>query len=418
MSIESLNKSIDNKFAEIQNELITAKNAFRSIMPVNTNTGKSSEKVKNEKVETSVNDSQISEMLESMIPAILSEALPGIPVDNERYKTLDNAIRSSVLPKIRESLKSGKVDDIKPILSSMIPQIIQATSASGAATKTKQQMISFFPEIEAQANEDLERLKAETKRRQQRMKCDPVDVEIKSPEVPIAMMDLGPGAIQNQLPAGTIPITVPPMPTMPTDLMTGNEAIYSRKEYAALRYLERDLTKEGHSPRFQILEGGLIAVYLDDKPAKSFTLDLAGKLINNKNKWTPGIMPSNSGYEQLCWYSYDKNPANLFAWINDDILEDKSIIPPKTINLNSHVNLLTIPATSKEDKTNLYNRLYRMIEKGVFANFTGCRFGIVDYKDYQNFNLKMMRYMGYNIPALRYDPNYIINCHNGKVVLP
>lgn len=289
---------------------------------------------------------------------------------------------------------------------------------TNAAKKATDQMCSFFPEIDAAANAGIEQMKAEQKRRNQKMKVDPIPVQVDQTtnpnQVPVVTMDLGPGAIAPQaVPNGMIPVQVAPQPSMPASMMSGNEAVFAKHKH--LSYLEKDLKKAGHNPRFVELEGGLIAVFLDDKPEKSFTLDVAGKLFNKKHKWTPGIMPSNSGYEQVSWFSYDKENPDLFAWIDGAELDDKKdIINMKNRILNNYVNMLTITATG-EDKTNLIKRLHKMVSVGVFQDFNGCRFAVTDYEDYNNFNLRMMQYQGYNVPAMRYDPNFVIDCHNGKV---
>lgn len=287
-----------------------------------------------------------------------------------------------------------------------------------AAKKTTEQMCSFFPEIDAAANAGIEQLKADQRRKNQKMKVDPIPVPVDNTtdpnQVPVVTMDLGPGAIVPQaVPNGTIPVRVAPQPSMPASMMSGNEAVFAKHKH--LSYLEKDLKKAGHNPRFVELEGGLIAVFLDDKPEKSFTLDVAGKLFNKKHKWTPGIMPSNSGYEQVSWFSYDKENPDLFAWIEGAELDDKKdIINMKNRILNNYVNMLTITANG-EDKTNLIKRLHKMVSAGVFQDFNGCRFAVTDYEDFNNFNLRMMQYQGYNVPALRCDPNFVIDCHNGKV---
>lgn len=318
-----------------------------------------------------------------------------------------------------------KQEDTKPQNNTSVneqkkvePTSETVVNETNAAKKATEQMCSFFPEIDAAANAGIERMKAEQKRRNQKMKVDPIPVQVDQTtdpnQVPVVTMDLGPGEIAPQaVPNGMIPVQVAPQPSIPTSMMSGNEAVFAKHKH--LSYLEKDLKKAGHNPRFVELEGGLIAVFLDDKPEKSFTLDVAGKLFNKKHKWTPGIMPSNSGYEQVSWFSYDKENPDLFAWIDGAKLDDKKdIINMKNRILNNYVNMLTITATG-EDKTNLIKRLHKMVNVGVFQDFNGCRFAVTDYEDYNNFNLRMMQYQGYNVPAMRYDPNFVIDCHNGKV---
>lgn len=306
----------------------------------------------------------------------------------------------------------------KPVKKENTEQVVIDDSA--AQKKPLQPAFSYFPELEAGIEEETQKLIKEQKRKQQKLKADPIIVPIvESPFEPQQPVD---PALVLPMPTYVNPDyygVIPPDQNAPQAVMTEREAII--KDHKQLSYLLKDLRAKGHNPDLKKLEGGLIAVILQDKPEKSFTLDMDGALFNRKYKWIPGISPTNSEYEQRSIYSYDgKNNDKLYAWIEGSTMDEKEddIISMNNRILNTYVNLTSLPNNiPKEDRTKLFTRLTNMHKVGVFNDYPNSRFGIDEYTNADNFTMKMLKYKQFNVPAAYYDPSIRIVCTPGNVLL-